>query len=120
MAALGVEETRWQAEQRLRESETKFRTLFDNTSDAIFLMNETVFLSCNRRTEAIFGCAPGQIIGQSPVQFSPARQPNGCSSAEKAGEYILRAFAGAPQFFEWQFQRLDGTTFHAGSQPESH
>ncbi|MHB8052285.1 MAG: hypothetical protein ACYDEZ_03150 [Methanoregula sp.] len=38
-----------QAEESLQESKAKFRTLFESASDAIFIMNSTVFLDCNHR-----------------------------------------------------------------------
>jgi PAS domain-containing protein len=37
------------AEESLQESKAKFRTLFESASDAIFIMNSTVFLDCNHR-----------------------------------------------------------------------
>lgn len=101
------------AEAALRESEAKFRTLFDTANDAIFLMDDRVFLSCNHRTEAIFGCPQTHMLGRSPLEFSPALQPDGRPSAEKAREYLSAAFAGRPQFFEWLHVRADGTPFDA-------
>ena len=101
------------AEKKLRESEEKFKTLFDSADDAIFIMNHTVFLDCNASTEKIFQCSRDQIIGKSPLDFSPELQPDGRLSSTLAAEKVEAAFAGEPQFFEWIHTYLDGTLFDA-------
>ena len=99
--------------QLLRVSENRFRTLFETANDAILLMDDRNFLSCNRKAEALYGCRQEEIVGQSPVKFSPPRQPDGRDSAESAREKIAAAFAGTPQNFDWRHLRLDGTPFDA-------
>jgi PAS domain S-box-containing protein len=102
-----------QAERALQENEAKFRTLFNTANDAIFIMDGPLLLDCNRMTEIMFGCSRSEILGRSPVDFSPEIQFDGIPSADKAGQKIQAALSGLPQFFEWVHRRLDGSLFNA-------
>lgn len=97
----------------LRESEHKFKMLFETAKDAILIMNETLFLDCNQVSETMFGCPRGKIIGESLVRFSPERQVDGRLSSEVTAEKVRSAMAGIPQSFEWIHARYDGTLFNA-------
>ena len=98
--------------RRLRESEAKFRALFDAANDAIFLLHNGVFADCNASGLKLYGVTRDQLIGQSPALISPPTQPDGRDSQEKALEIIQRAMTGEPQLFEWVHQKSDGTPVH--------
>jgi PAS domain S-box-containing protein len=93
----------------IRENEVKYRTLFESAHDGISLMKQGRFIDCNAQYNRLFGCPVEEIIGSTPEYFSPLRQPDGTHSGERMVEYMERARAGTPQFFEWQHRRRDGT-----------
>jgi PAS domain S-box-containing protein len=97
----------------LKQSELKFKTLFESANDAIFLMKEDVFIDCNEKTTQIFKATKSDIIGKNANMFSPALQPDGQSSKLKAKEKIAQAKNDVPQFFEWRYINLEGSEFDA-------
>ena len=98
---------------RLGESETQYRTLFEQANDAIFLMKEDKFIECNRRTLEMFLCSRDEILNHPPYQFSPEKQPDGKDSESEAQRRISKAINGEPQFFEWKHKRLNEEEFDA-------
>lgn len=97
----------------LKQSELKFKTLFESSNDAILLMKDDVFIDCNEKTSQIFKAEKKEIIGKSPNIFSPALQPNGKVSKLDMIEKIKEAVSGNSQFFEWRHKRFDGIEFDA-------
>jgi len=91
-------------------SELKYRQLFEQANDGIFLQDETGFVDCNDHGARMYGLTREQLRGRSPAELCLERQPNGRLSAEMAREKIASAMKGDMPRFEWQALRADGTT----------
>lgn len=103
---------RIKAEIALKESELRYRKLFDNAGDGIILMKGYKFVDCNRRSLRLFGCRKkSEIIGRSPWDFSPERQPDGSLSRTGAMAGIDAALEGRTQRFSWMHSSRDGRLF---------
>ncbi|MBN2311347.1 MAG: PAS domain S-box protein [Candidatus Hydrogenedentes bacterium] len=105
--------TRKAAEDALRDSEKRYRVLFEASPEAIFLLRGDSFVDCNAKTLEMFERSRDDIIGRTPADCSPPRQPDGRNSTEGAREKIEAALDGRASLFEWVHCRHDGTPFHA-------
>ena len=104
------------AEEALRESEEKYRVLFESSRDAIMTLAPPtwLFTSANPATIALFKVRDeAEFVSFGPWQLSPERQPDGKPSDEKAKEMIETAMRNGFHFFEWTHCQSDGTPFPA-------
>jgi len=107
-----LELTRSQA--ALEEMVTKFKTMFESSSDALMMLDEKGFFDCNSATLKIFNCPSRDVfIGTHPSRFSPPTQPGGGNSLDLANKHIATAFKAGSDDFEWMHCQLDGSTFPA-------
>ncbi len=98
----------------LQESECKFRSLYEATSDAVMLLDEQQFFDCNPATLAIFGCSnKAQFYGKKQSEFSPLFQPSGQDSCSLATQRISAAMQTGSCRFDWVHKRIDGSEFPA-------
>jgi diguanylate cyclase (GGDEF)-like protein/PAS domain S-box-containing protein len=106
---------RIRADEQLRRSETKLRTLYDSTSDAVMLLNEKGLFDCNKATMAIFGYTDQKYFCSLHfADLSPAKQPCGTDSMELANRHIAIAMDKGSYHFEWTHKRVDtGKSFPA-------
>ena len=91
------------------EGEAFYRALYELSNDGIMLLQNDRFLDCNKRLLEMLGRRRDEIIGHTPWEISPAVQPDGINSSQKASAYIERGLKGERQMFEWVHTRADGT-----------
>ena len=100
------------ANEALRESETKWRLLFDRSADAILLLDPakgTKFIDCNEATVKMLGYrTKDEIVALEPGQLSPATQGDEAPSLPRAEEMVRLAIRNGSHRFEWLTKRADG------------
>jgi PAS domain S-box-containing protein len=96
------------AEEALRESEEKFRLLFEKSMDPILLLDGDTYADCNEASLRLMGCSRDRLVGLHPWDISPERQPDGRLSCQKASETIATALREGVSRFEWLHHTFDG------------
>ncbi|MCP4683901.1 MAG: PAS domain S-box protein [bacterium] len=108
----GLELERRRAEQELRRSEEKYRVLFERSADALLVIVDGKFVDCNDSTAKMLGYdSREEFLQTHPSQLSPAFQPDGQPSYEKADEMMRMAYENGSHRFEWDHMRSDGEVF---------
>ncbi|MFO8010466.1 MAG: PAS domain S-box protein [Dehalococcoidia bacterium] len=98
---------RKQAEDARKESEEKFREIFDNASDVIIYLDRTgKIVDINRRTEEIFGYKPEEVIGKN---FTETEFASPDDISRLAQEVSIAVDSGKlKDFFELEAMHKDG------------
>lgn len=106
---------RKKAEEALKISETKYKTMFESSNDAIMILKaDEMFLDGNFAAIKMFGCgSKEEFISKSPADLSPEYQPDGKRSPEKAHDMMFLAMKYGKNIFEWKHKRVSGEEFFA-------
>ena len=93
-------------------SDERFRVLFERSSDAHLLYDDKGVIDCNDATLRMLRYSSKEaVLGRSPVDLSPRRQPDGRLSIVVGEQMRRRARVQGFHRFEWVHQRADGTGF---------
>ncbi len=104
---------RIESEQALKESEKKFRSLFERSSDPMLLLDEEGFFDCNQAALKLLKAKNKDDVFAHPARLSPARQADGRSSQDKAKAMIKQTYKAGFHRFEWLHCDLQGSEFWA-------
>jgi PAS domain S-box-containing protein len=100
------------ATEALGLSESKFKALFEESPDAIFLLDGQVFVDCNQAALELMRCSgKDQILGRHPASLSADFQADGAESYAQADGIMAAAFEQGSVVFEWLIRRADGEVF---------
>ncbi len=91
------------AEEKLRESEARFRTLIENAPEIIIIFDadQDKIIDASQTAPEFFGLTRDQLLTTSPIELSPQSQPDGRLSTEASRLYIEQALNGQTAIFEW-------------------
>ncbi len=94
----------------MRESEERFRTIFDSINDAVFIHDiETgAILNVNNTACNMYGYAREELCRLDVQTISMGEAPY---TQQDAIEWIKKAAAGKPQVFEWMGKHKSGRLF---------
>ncbi|MCP4543821.1 MAG: PAS domain S-box protein [Chloroflexi bacterium] len=100
--------------EELRQSEERFRVIFEGSNDAVMLLSEKAFFDCNSRALEMFDFGEkGELVGIHLADISPPFQSDGQDSVSAAQERIHAAFQQGHNRFEWIHSRGGGEDFLA-------
>jgi PAS domain S-box-containing protein len=94
--------------REMEERELRYRTLFEMSTDAIFLAKDNLITDCNKATLDLFECEMEDLIGISPAVICPEFQPDGKRSEDEIMKNIGKLYSGESIFSEWDHQTFSG------------
>ena len=99
-------------ERRTRESEERYRALFDSYSDSIIILKNRIITQCNPSTLKMFGYSTeDEIIGLDPTAISPEYQPDGTPSNISIMQILKTVNEKGFVNVTYLHQKKDGTEF---------
>jgi len=102
------------ANEKIVESESKFRNLYEKSSDAILIIENGKFIDCNEATLHMLKYKTKEdFLNVHPSVLSPKKQPDGIDSISKADKMMELAIKNGSHRFEWNHTRSNGEIFPA-------
>jgi PAS domain S-box-containing protein len=98
------------ANQSLRESELRYRTIVEHAPEAIVVLDleSGLFVDLNQNAEKLFSMTRQELLRVGPVEVSPPYQPDGRPSNLAAAAELQRALDGRIPRFEWTHRDSSG------------
>ncbi|XZF13745.1 PAS domain S-box protein [Chitinophagaceae bacterium MMS25-I14] len=95
-----------------KSAEERLNVIFEESTDAHLLFDETGIIDCNNAAVKMLRCRDkNELLSSHPARFSPIYQPDGRRSDEKSIEMDRTAYEKGVNNFEWTHTRLNGEEF---------
>ncbi|MDH5640612.1 MAG: PAS domain S-box protein, partial [Nitrospira sp.] len=99
---------------QLRDSEERFRRLFNSSPDPVWIIEGHHFVECNQAAVDMLGYPDKASLHHTPSSaLSPEYQPDGELSFSKAERMMQIAQDQGVHRFEWVYRRKNKTDFYA-------
>lgn len=106
----------YQAKQAIKESEQRFRSLFEHSADSLSIIDSTTLaiIDCNKKTLEMYNVNKEDLVGSPPIIFSAEIQADGRPTITHIQEHIAILKKKGYCFAEnWISRRTDGTEFYS-------
>lgn len=98
-----------QTQRELRRNEEAFRSIYGQQPVATLVIIDGLYVEANELAARMLGYdSPSDLIGKSPLDFSPPFQPDGQPSEAAAAAIFERMLSLEFCRFEWEHVRKDG------------
>jgi len=103
---------RLKTEENLKQSENKFREIFEKSGDAILIIKNGIFVECNDATISLLKYKSKEtFLNTHPSVLSPDFQPNGKDSFTEAEKMMQIALKKGTHRFEWLHTKKNKENF---------
>jgi len=100
------------AEKVLRDNEERYRMFFENSSDAMLIIKNGMFVDCNAAAVKMLEYdKKEEFLNTYPSELSPEFQSDGKKSHDKAKALMKIAIAKGAYIFEWDHKTKSGEVF---------
>ena len=97
-----------------KAAESKFKTLYEESMEPIFLLDGINIVSGNPASIKIFGFENEEELKKTnPVELSPEYQPDGQKSSIQAQKILELTHENGSYYFEWKHKIKNGKEFDA-------
>ena len=98
-----------QRTRELKHSEQRYKNFFELATNPLFIIREGRCTDCNQSAADLLGCERSELLGASPLDFSPPEQEQGGSSEAEIRAHLEQAINQRVAQFDWVHRRMDGT-----------